>query len=343
MQFSPALPQEINGFLFIGDLHLASVKPSRRQDDYTAAGLDKLRQCVAIANERNLQPVCLGDLFHRPRDNDLVLLSRLSNILRQFKHTMLLVAGSHDRTETMFTERDADSLLAQMGVLKLIENPGKVLSLAIGSETVNLWATPAGCKVPKSVAAEAGSHNIMVTHHDFDFNGPYPGCVELTEIQNCGMLVNGHMHTQTPMIFRGLTACHNPGSVMRNAINLKNQKPVVSVWTPAHGVSLEAVPLVVAQNVFNLIGNEVFAAEPKELKEALPKGLRLSSFAAKWREAHVLEAARTDDGALLIEEFGNYFEKYEKPDNLKRYLSGLLAEVVNKRMGSEVLEPATAL
>lgn len=322
------------GLLFIGDAHLNSVKPGRRIDDYTEAGLDKISQCARIAKERNLLAVCLGDLFHRPRENSLVLLSRLGKVLDEFEEPMLLLAGSHDRTESWFTEKDAGQLMEQMGKLKLIEHPGHVLSLDIGGKMVNLWATPAGCRPPTSIAADPSHDNIMITHHDFDFTGPYPGALELTEIENCSMLVNGHMHTQAPMVLRGRTACHNPGSIMRNTVDLRNQKPAVSVWTPAHGASLETVPLMVADNVFDLTGKEAFAADPRELKASLPKGLRLSSFATRFRATSSLEAGRTDDGAVLIEEIDDYLKTFDKPDNLRRYLAGLLSDAVDARLGA---------
>lgn len=322
------------GILFIGDAHLNSIKPGRRIDDYTEAGLDKLSQCAKIAKERNLLPVCLGDLFHRPRENSLVLLSRLGKIMDEFHHPMLLLAGSHDRTESWFTEKDAGQLMEQMGKIQLIEQPGHVLSLDIGGKMVNLWATPAGCHIPDSIAADPAQDNIMITHHDLDFTGPYPGALELKEIENCGLQVNGHMHTQAPMVIRGRTACHNPGSIMRNTVDLRNQKPAVSVWTPAHGSSLETVPLVVADHVFDLTGKEAYAADPRDLKASLPKGLRLSSFATRFRAASSLEAARTEDGAVLIEEVGDYLTRFDKPDNLRRYLTGLLGEAVDARLAT---------
>lgn len=334
MTFEPKILEGFDGILFIGDVHLLSHRPGRRIDDYASAGIDKLRQCARIANERNLFPVCLGDLFHRARENDLVLLSRTMEVLREFKAPLLLLAGSHDRTESWFTNQDAGQLLDKSGVLQVIEHPGKVVTLRMHGRNVNLWATPAGCRVAAAVAAEPGGHNIMVTHHDFDFNGMYPGAEELSEIENCELLVNGHMHTPTPMVIKGGTACHNPGSIMRVSVDLKKHKPVVSVWTPAHGASLEAIPLVVADNVFDMTGKEAFAADPRALKDSLPKGLRLSTFAAKLRGADSLEAARTDDGAVLVEELDAYFKLFDKPDNLKRYLTGLVGEVVSARLAT---------
>lgn len=315
------------GFLFIGDAHLA-IRPGRRVDDYAAAVLNKLTQAARIARDRKLYPVCLGDLFHKARENNLELLARTIKVLQEFEVPMLVLAGSHDRTESWFTDKDAAQLLAMSGFLTLVETPGKVLTLDCKGEKVHLWATPAGCMVPSEVTADGDARNIMITHHDFDFRGMYPGAHELREIANCDLMVNGHMHTQTPMVIKGRTACHNPGSISRVSVDLRKHAPVVSAWTPIHGLSLESVPLTYAENVFDLTGKEVYAADPKALKAELPKGLRLSSFAAKLRATESLEAGRTDDGSVMVEALDGYFKMFDKPDNLKRYLTGLLAEVI---------------
>jgi len=112
-------------------------------------------------------------------------------------------------------------------------------------------------------------------------------------------------------------------------VDLKDQAPVVSAWRPAQGVSLEKIALSVAPNVFDLTGREVYAAEARDLKEALPKGLRFSTFASKLRKGSgSLDAQRSDDGAILIEEVESYFKAFEKPDNLKRYILELVQDTV---------------
>lgn len=325
------------GFLFIGDTHIA-VRPGRRVDDYATAILGKLSRAAQIARELNLIPVHLGDLFHRARENDLPLISRTAEVLREFDmpvemqgQGLPVVLGSHDPVETRLTDKDALKLLAGFGLVMPMQQQGKVLTAEFDGVLVNLWVTPAGVMVPKSIEADADTRNIMVTHHDFDFQGPYPGAHELHEIEGCDLMVNGHMHKATPMVLKGRTACHNPGSLARVKRDERNHKPVVSVWTPAHGLSLESVPIPHAENVFDLTGAEVFAADPKDLKASLPKGLRLSSFAAKLRSADALEAGRTDDGSIMVETLDSYFKMFEKPDNLKRYLTGLLGEVIAER------------
>lgn len=325
------------GFLFIGDTHIA-IRPGRRIDDYATAILGKLSQAAQIARERNLIPVHTGDLFNRARENDLPLLSRTANVLREFNLPagmgLPVVSGSHDTVETSLTDKDALQLLADFGLVLPMDKPGKVLTAEFDGTLVSLWVTPAGMPVPYSIAAEPGTRNIMMTHHDFDFNGLYPGAHELHEIEGCDLMVNGHMHKATQMVLKGSTACHNPGSLSRVKIDERKHQPVVSVWTPAHGLSLEPVPITHVQDVFDMTGHEVRTADPKELKASLPKGLRLSSFAAKLRASESLEARRTDDGSVMVETLDSYFKTFEKPDNLKRYLSGLLSEVIAERVAA---------
>ena len=243
------------GFLFIGDAHLAN-RPGRRIDDYASAILGKLSQSARIARERRLYPVCLGDLFHKARENDLELLAKTMAVLREFEVPLLVLAGSHDRTESWFTDKDAAQLLGMAGVVRLVEQPGKVLTLDCHGERVHLWAAPAGCPVPHEVDEDPTARNVMITHHDFDFRGMYPGAHELHEIANCDLMVNGHMHTPAPMVLKGRTACHNPGSISRVSVDLRKHEPVVSVWTPVHRLSLEPVPLTHVKDVFDLTGKE---------------------------------------------------------------------------------------
>lgn len=322
------------GFLFIGDTHIAN-RPGRRIDDFATAILGKLSQAARIAKERNLIPVHAGDLFNRARENDLQLLSRTASVLGEFDLPkgmgLPVTVGSHDPVETSLTDKEAMQLLANFGLVLPMDKPGKVLTAEFDGVLVNLWVTPAGVPVPYSIDAEPGTRNIMMTHHDFDFNGPYPGAHELHEIEGCDLMVNGHMHKATQMVLKGRTACHNPGSLARVKIDERKHKPVVSVWTPAHGLSLEAVPITHVTDVFDMTGYEAFAADPKELKASLPKGLRLSSFAAKLRSTESLEARRTDDGSVMVETLDSYFKTFEKPDNLKRYISGLLSEVIAEK------------
>lgn len=322
-----------DGILFIGDLHTASRRVGRRTDNYGAAILSKLRQSAQISKERNLFPVFLGDVFHYSDENSLELLAGLMAGLREFLTEPVVVGGSHDRKESWLTDKDALKLIASTGLLKVMDVPGRALTLDCKGVLVDLWMTPAGFPVPTAVDRLPGARGIMVTHHDFDFCGMYPDANELHEIEGCEMLVNGHMHKTTPMVLRGATACHNPGSLARVKIDERSHKPRVSAWTPSHGVSLECIYLDVApaEAVFDMTGKEVWAASPAELKASMPKGQRLSSFAARLRATESLEAGRTDDGSVMVEEMADYFKLFDKPVVLRGYMTDLLQQVLTEQ------------
>lgn len=320
------------GLLFIGDAHLTSVRPGRRKDNYAAAILRKLSQAARIANERQLLPVLLGDLFHRARENDLELLSSVKAVAREFEAVPFVLAGSHDRTETWLSSKDALQFLAEDGLFRVIQDPGHVISLLCGNTPVHLYGAPAGTPLPWQLdRPDDQGRGILVSHHDLDFRGMYPGAHALHEIDGCDLLVNGHMHHPAPLVIKDQTACRNPGSISRVSVDLKDHIPVVSVWTPAHGINLEAVPLVhdKAKDVFDFTGKEADAASMAELKHTLPKAMPLSRFAALMSGEHALEAERTEDGSVLLEELAAYFAEANPPAALKNYLTALV-DAVNK-------------
>ncbi len=327
---TPSVIEGFSGFAFIGDTHIASRRPGRRLDDYAAACLDKLSQIAKICRERNLYPVHLGDLFHRASENNVELLSSIMDVLREFPVPVPVLAGSHDRTETHFTGKDSAQLLKQAGVVRLLEKPGKALTLRIAGELVSIWAAPAGIPLPTALDGADGGVNIVISHHDLDFTGPYPGSAPLHEIEGCSMLVNGHMHTPTRPVIHGQTVCHNPGSTMRVSVDQRDYRPGVSVWEPSCGRSLERVELKFAPNVFDLTGKEVYAADSDAVKESLAAVPSISSFAAKLRAqgATAMDAKRTQDGTALLEEIEAYIKASGESQVLKKTLVGLMQEVV---------------
>ena len=104
---------EADGFLFGGDLHLASRAPSRRKAGYREAGLDKLRQLVDLANERRLVLVLTGDIFHRPREPSESLKTRLKRILGRCWTPVLSNVGNHDKDGTRLDDDDSLAMVAE--------------------------------------------------------------------------------------------------------------------------------------------------------------------------------------------------------------------------------------
>lgn len=320
-----------SGLLFVGDTHLSSRKPGRRLDGYSDQVLKKIRFAAATSREQNLFAIQVGDLFHRPRENDLELLNDTTDACREFGHTLPVLGGSHDHSEDNFTARDAATMVAKTHAITLISNPGLFAKFRIEGRIVGLWAAPHGVPLPDSLPDAGTDINILVTHHDLDFNGPYPGCHNLKEIENCHMLVNGHMHTPTPMVIKGQTVCHNPGSLTRVAISERKHTPVVSAWAPSMGASLEKIAVPFEPNVFDLQGYEAWAADDKTLKASMAPSLKLSNFAEKWRQRSALGANRTDDGSVVAKQLEMYYEVNGTSENAKRYISSLLQTILDRQ------------
>jgi len=319
-----------NGILWIGDPHLISTRPGRRVDDYAQAILGKLSYAGKLATDLNLLPIILGDLFHRNKENDLELLSRLVDVARLFPCPPIVLEGNHDKAETRLTEQDALALLGNLGVFRVVSTKGYVDTFDIGGKPVHLWATPYGATIPKSIEARPG-FNLMMTHHDLAFAGAYPGAALLTPIEGCAMVVNGHMHKTAPSVVKGETVWHNPGNISRLSVDTITHVPSVWSWSLETGQSLVQHVLPHSQQVFDMTGLIVEAATPDELKKTLPRMMRLSQFAELMKVEDTLDADRSEDASMMVDELKIHLEAVAAPDALRALLGAMAKEVIAER------------
>ncbi|MBB4861378.1 hypothetical protein HNP46_000189 [Pseudomonas nitritireducens] len=82
------------GLLVIGDPLLGGGRRIGRVDDVWGSALDKLRQAISIAIERNLQPVIVADLLHETRD-----IGQLVPIIEIFKDKKPILVPRNCRWE----------------------------------------------------------------------------------------------------------------------------------------------------------------------------------------------------------------------------------------------------
>lgn len=318
------------GFLFIGDPHGSSVRPGRRLDDFPRTVLGKLSQAAEIAHERSLIPVILGDLFHRSKENNIEFLHQLVGVLRSFPCIPYVLEGNHDKAEATLSNLDALNLLGLLGVVQVVATSGFVASFAFDGHVSHLWATPYGSPLPDRIAPREGI-NLMMTHHDLAFAGAYPGAALLKEIPGCDMVVNGHMHKTAPSVVKGQTTYHNPGNITRLSVDTIDHLPAVWEWTPSQGHTLLRHPLEHSRDVFDMTGLQVEAATPSEMKKALPRMMRLSQFAELLKAQDPLDAERSDDGAVMMEELQALMDESEAPLALRALLSAMAKEVLAEK------------
>lgn len=246
-----------SGFLFIGDPHLASRAPGRRTDpDFAATVCDKLAQSFEIAEKENLQPVILGDLFHRETDSEAHMLTLLFNILRRSSRKPWCLVGNHDLQEAKLTSATALAAVAATGLLSLIEE-GAFGLVDCGGVLVGIGGTPYGRPVPHDVRELFGTppdQVIWLTHTDIRFKQNYPGALEPFEITGCDLVVNGHMHLEQPSWQAASTLWVNPGNITRVSVDAFDHIPGVLRWTPMGGLTRIPLRFLPGEDVFDLRG-----------------------------------------------------------------------------------------
>lgn len=321
------------GFLFIGDPHVYHARPGRRKDDYLSSVIGKLLRAAEVCWERTLVPVCLGDLLHRPKENSLVALSRLYGALSQFPVRPLVLGGNHDKGATLLRgnheqiesellEVDALSLLAQTGVIEVLDGPCRAWqTIETVAGLVHLWGAPYGSEIPDAIEAGGEGPVVLVTHHDFAFPGAYPDAQALKEIQGCDMVVNGHLHFTTPSVQKGRTWWHNPGNIEPISIDCREHEPAVWAWTAgASCEELERIDLPHNSDCFDLTGLTVEASDAASAAAALPE----SQFAEllsqdEWLGAKAVE----NDGEAFLEDLSAGLEEVEAPAPVRSLLTAL--------------------
>jgi len=295
---------DYSGILFIGDPHLWSKSPGKRLDpSFTLTVLNKIEQAIIIANEQNLYPFFLGDLFHDDDDNDTLMLVLLTKILKKAKFPPATLVGNHEKTQTTLTDDTPLALLREAGVIHTVEKNEIFAKFTINGQAFYLGGTPYGQKIPTDVASlldKKESKNkdsiIWTTHADFAFGKTYPGSIPLPEIKNCFMSINGHIHDTKKSIAVGKTKWWNPGNITRMSIDQKDHIPQVWKWTPELGNELLPIPLVYEKNIFNLLGTQIEATE-KAPQEFEP--IKISSFVNLLKQNELPTQKTTDDGAYI--------------------------------------------
>lgn len=317
-------PVACAGLLVIGDPHVSSRRPGRRKDpDWPAAILAKLEACVAIANARDLLPVLLGDLFDRPVEPDVALVSRLVRLLRGFRHRPLANVGNHDVAHARLSDGDSLALLALADVLDVAAEAGPVAEAIVAGRRLRLGMTPWGEDLPRAVDGEGADAVVWFTHHDVAFAGAaYPGAVPPHAVAGCALVVNGHVHRRHAPQRAGETVWANPGAITRGSVDLIDHVP--AAWILAGDLSLTPESLPHAADVFDLTGRLVPAAasagEPVE-----------SAFVSLLGAESATDMARSDDGSLLAEEAEAKFAREDTPEPVRAAVRSLLAEAVARR------------
>lgn len=323
-------PIACNGILVIGDPHVGSRRPGRRKDaQWPLPVLAKLERCVAIANERGLAVVILGDLFDRPVETDEALKSQLIRTLKAFRHRPIVNVGNHEIQHTTLTDGDTLALLGLCDVVDVVAASAPVVSFQLGERRLGVGMTPYGQAIPTDVRGSFTGVDLQAwfTHHDIAFDGGYPGAVPPFAVEGCDVLVNGHIHKTQKAVLAGRTRWLNPGNITRQSVDLVDHVP--RAWLLDAGGDLEAQPLPFETNVFDLTGRVVDAAGGSVVAREVE-----SAFVTLLQAESPTELKRSGDGSIVRDEIEAKFAQDDTPDAVRAIVRSLLGEAVERHARS---------
>lgn len=231
---------DLKGILFIGDPHLAHRAPGFRKDEYGRAILEKLRWCLAYADQERLQPALLGDLFHWARDNANWLIADLCEMLRG--RNLIAIYGNHDVHQNTLSDNDSLSVLVKAGLLRMISEI-KVWEGTVNGYPVVIGGTPYGAYQPSNYPPGYGGQKLVfwMMHHDVTVEG-YLGKMIPEELPGIHVVINGHIHRRLEPVVIRRTTWMTPGNISRTkrseGINIPSVLRIDitshGVWTPTY-------------------------------------------------------------------------------------------------------------
>jgi DNA repair exonuclease SbcCD nuclease subunit len=317
---------QCNGVLVIGDPHVGSRRPGRRKDAvWPQAVLGKLERCVAIANERQLAVVILGDLFDRPVETDEALKNQLIRVLKGFRHRPIVNVGNHDIQHTMLTDSDSLALLGLCDVVDVIATSAPVTEFQIGARRIGIGMTPYGQTIPTDARGSFAGVDLHAwfTHHDIAFDGGYPGAVPPFAVEGCDVLINGHIHKTQKSVLAGRTRWMNPGNITRQSVDLVDHVP--RAWILDGSGALEPQALPFENNVFDLTGRVVEAADGSDVAREVE-----SAFVTLLQAESSTELKRSGDGSIVRDEIEAKFAAADTSDAVRAIVRSLLGEAVER-------------
>ena len=214
------------GLLVIGDPHIEARVPGFRKDSYPRTILEKLRWALDYAQQQQLLPLILGDLFQLPRDNPNWLVVEL---LEMFDQPIAGVYGNHDVHERAIKSDDSLSILAEAGRIFLLNGVNR-LDLSINHRQVTIGGTPWGQSLPDQIDVRPESLVVWLCHHDLIVPGyEEAGNIKITDSLPIDILINGHIHRRLEDQLIGNTTVLTPGNIARRKRGDASREHVPSV------------------------------------------------------------------------------------------------------------------
>ncbi len=340
-----------SGLLFIGDPHVEGRTPGFRRDNYPETVLSKLKWCIEYCDQQLLQPILLGDIFDKPRDNPNWLISRMLDIFDG--RCIPTIFGNHDCANPHLDENDSLTLLSKAGAVRLLDAKN-LWALDCDGRTILIGGSPYRYPIPdvfslcpdnvqliiEKPKGDAELHAgpslktvcdpglvVWLTHHDLTFPNPNEAVVtHLNELVGIDYVINGHIHRRASAnVQRGQTTWVNPGNIVRRSRSdsIRGHEPAVlrmDIASDGQWLHYIKVPHEEAERVFYDL-DSIATDDPENIQSSFVTGLA------------TLQSRKTQSGAGLME-FLN--------ENVKQFESEVAGEILKlaEIVLSESIQPS---
>jgi DNA repair exonuclease SbcCD nuclease subunit len=236
----------------IGDVHLCEKPPVCRKDnDFMATQLDKLRQIGTVAKEKDAILVIAGDLYDK-WDIGFELIHNVNEILKGV--SVWLVAGNHDLPYHSMDKYKSSPLVLTKGcLLKDLDSRAEIAAYSYG-EVIK----PSSCNVlvqHRMVYLTDPVHGYDANTYDVKwlFNQP--------EYKDVNVVITGDNHKAFEYWRDDRHVWVNTGSIVRTSVTERDYEP--SCWfIDTDNITVERIKLKV--NTEAVDRTEMYIAQTKD-------------------------------------------------------------------------------
>lgn len=207
--------------LFVGDNHVDDKNPVNRSDNYLQATLNKLEECLNIAEELKYDAVILlGDLFHRREVGPLARNGVIKILVKERNFPVYITVGNHDIQSSHPLENCTLGTLIDAGLL-IKTDFASDLNIAfahfhndLDNEIRNGYLTTNSALIWSCHASISDVPGRQEEHMIVFENIPlHPNNV---------MVVSGHIHKPMECVRSDKKIFINPGCIGRQSANKDN-------------------------------------------------------------------------------------------------------------------------
>lgn len=315
--------------LFVGDNHISAKNPVNRKDNYLEATLNKLKDCLQIGLENNVDAIVfLGDMFDVREEGPLARNGALNILRSQSDNTpwpfpLYIVVGNHDIGSSFPLDKSSLGTLIEANALTkvdfvdslgiafahftpFLDNEIKNNDFLLSQEAV-IWACHASiCDVPNPHYAD----KLVVFS-------------EIKTHPKTKMIISGHIHHPMYQVREDGVIFVNPGAIGRYSASKDNLTRTLKVFLLEYDLqgniySQEYLDLPSAKSF-----EEVFKID--EIKEAKLQKLEVREYIKKVSQITTNSWATTvlDDKIQSLKDMG-------KNDNIEDIVVEMAIEALRK-------------